>query len=32
VPWPLPVTLMSDSDKTARPLSELSSALSSISR
>jgi dTDP-4-dehydrorhamnose 3,5-epimerase len=30
VPWPLPVTLMSDSDKTARPLRELGSALSSI--
>jgi dTDP-4-dehydrorhamnose 3,5-epimerase len=30
VPWPLPVTLMSDSDKTARPLSKVSSALSSI--
>ena len=25
VPWPLPVTLMSDSDRTARPLSELAS-------
>ena len=30
VPWPLPITLMSDSDRTARPLSELASALSSI--
>jgi dTDP-4-dehydrorhamnose 3,5-epimerase len=30
VPWPLPVTVMSDSDKTARPLGELFSALSSI--
>ena len=30
VPWPLPVTMMSDSDKTARPLRELGSALSSI--
>jgi dTDP-4-dehydrorhamnose 3,5-epimerase len=30
VPWPLPVTMMSDSDRTARPLRELGSALSSI--
>lgn len=30
VPWPLPLTLASNSDRTARPLSELASALSSI--
>jgi dTDP-4-dehydrorhamnose 3,5-epimerase len=30
VTWPLPVTLMSDADRTARPLSELASVLSSI--
>jgi len=30
VAWPLPVTLMSDGDRTARPLGELTSALSSI--
>ena len=30
VPWPLPVTMMSDSDRTARPLRELGSVLSSI--
>jgi dTDP-4-dehydrorhamnose 3,5-epimerase len=30
VPWPLPVTVMSDSDRAARPLSRLASALSSI--
>jgi dTDP-4-dehydrorhamnose 3,5-epimerase len=32
VPWPLPVTVMSDNDKTAQPLRELASALSSIRR
>jgi dTDP-4-dehydrorhamnose 3,5-epimerase len=30
VAWPLPVTLMSDSDKAARPLGELGSALAAI--
>lgn len=30
VPWPRPLTLMSESDRSARPLSELASALSSI--
>lgn len=30
VPWPLPVTLMSDADRTARPLRELSQALAKI--
>jgi dTDP-4-dehydrorhamnose 3,5-epimerase len=30
VPWPLPVTLMSDRDRAARPLSELTAALSTI--
>lgn len=30
VTWPLPVTLMSDSDRAARPLSELTSALARI--
>ena len=30
VPWPRPVTLMSEADRTARPLSELATALSSI--
>jgi dTDP-4-dehydrorhamnose 3,5-epimerase len=30
VPWPLPVTMLSDSDRTARPLRELGAALSSI--
>jgi dTDP-4-dehydrorhamnose 3,5-epimerase len=30
VPWPLPVSVMSDSDKSARPLRELASELASI--
>jgi dTDP-4-dehydrorhamnose 3,5-epimerase len=30
VPWPLPVTLMSESDRTAKPLLELAAALSAI--
>ena len=30
VPWPLPVTIMSDNDRTAKPLRELASALSAI--
>jgi dTDP-4-dehydrorhamnose 3,5-epimerase len=30
VPWPLPVTLMSESDRQARPLQQLSMELSSI--
>ena len=30
VPWPLPPTMMSDSDRAAMPLGELGSALSSI--
>ena len=30
VPWPLPVTLMSESDRKARPLRQLSMELSSI--
>lgn len=30
VPWPLPVTLMSDRDRTARPLRELASALGEL--
>lgn len=32
VPWPMPVTVMSASDHTARPLRDLASALASISR
>ena len=30
VPWPLPVTIMSDSDRMAKPLRELAVALSAI--
>jgi dTDP-4-dehydrorhamnose 3,5-epimerase len=30
VPWPLPVTIMSDSDRTAKPLRELAVAVSAI--
>ena len=32
VTWPLPVTLMSDADRAAKPLSELADALSSVRR
>jgi len=32
VTWPLPVTLMSEADRTAKPLSELADALSSVRR
>lgn len=31
VAWPIPVTLMSENDRTARPLADLASALTSIS-
>jgi len=30
VPWPLPVTLMSDADRTARPLAALTSELATV--
>lgn len=30
VPWPLPVTFMSDGDRSAKPLSDLAAALSTI--
>lgn len=30
VPWPLPITLMSEADRNARPLRELAAALASI--
>jgi dTDP-4-dehydrorhamnose 3,5-epimerase len=32
VPWPLPVTIVSDSDRTAKPLVELAAALSAIGK